>query len=102
MCSLRDAATDLAGAKIRVYGLSLDDVQSVAAFAAAQHLEFPLLSDPDGSVAAKYGVLMADRPFARRVTVVLDAEGVVRLVDDKVDVANHGRDVVALVQRLRG
>lgn len=102
MCSLRDAATDFAGAKVSVYGVSLDDVQSIAAFKQAQKLPFALLSDTDGSVAAKYGVLMDDRPFARRVTFVVDDRGVVRMIDTKVDVAAHGKDLLAAIAKLRG
>ena len=101
MCSLRDAATDFARLDVQVYGLSLDDVASLAEFAKAQQLAFPLLSDPDGSVARKYGVLMPNRPMSRRVTFVLDPHGVLRHVDEKVDVGRHGADLAALLEQLR-
>ena len=102
MCSLRDAATDLDQLGVRVYGVSLDDVAALAAFAEAQELTFPLLSDPDGSVARKYGALMAGRPFARRVTFVIDGAGVLRHVDEEVDVTKHGADLAALIEKLKG
>ena len=86
---------------MRVYGVSLDSVVELAAFAEAQELAFPLLSDPDGSVAVKYGVLMEGRPFAKRVTFVLDDRGVLRLVDDKVDVMKHGADLAARIEKLK-
>ncbi|MGE3174824.1 MAG: peroxiredoxin [Planctomycetota bacterium] len=101
MCSLRDAAKDFEAVGARVYGISLDDVQSVAAFVKAQELSFPLLSDPDGSVARKFGVLMEGRPFARRVTFVIDGQGTVRLVDEDVDVTNHGSQLVERIRALR-
>ncbi len=85
-----------------MFGISLDDVASQAAFAKSQELEYPLLSDPDGSVAAKYGVLMKGRPFARRVTFIIDAKGVIRAIDRKVDVKQHGDDLVELIGELRG
>jgi len=84
-----------------VYGLSLDDVRSQAGFVKEQELNFPLLSDPDGSVAAKFGVLMAGRPYARRVTFVLDPEGIVRLIDDRVDVRQHGSDLVRRIREMQ-
>jgi len=102
MCSLRDAATDLGKQNVQAFGVSLDDVASIAAFRKDQHLSFPLLSDVDGSVARKFGVLMDGKPYAKRITFVLDDKGVVRLVDDKVDVANHGKDLLAAIQKLRG
>jgi peroxiredoxin Q/BCP len=101
VCSLRDAATELADLEVVVYALSLDGVAELAAFAKAQELPFQLLSDPDGSAAAKYGVLVPERGFARRVTFVVDEQGVVRHVDDLVKVASHGADLAELVRQLR-
>ena len=75
---------------MKVFGASLDDVKSQAAFHSAQKLNFPLLSDPDGSLATKYGVLPSGARFAARKTFVIDREGVLRHVDDKVDVLKHG------------
>ena len=66
-----------------------------------QELNFPLLSDPDGSAAAKYGALMEGRPFARRVTFVIDPQGVLRAIDEQVQVSSHGADVIELVESLR-
>ena len=98
MCSL----LDFGRLGVLVYGISLDDVAALAAFAKAQRLDYPLLSDPDGSVAQKYGVLMANRPFAKRVTFVFDEKGVLRHVADKVSVNSHGADLAALIEKLRG
>ena len=101
MCSLRDVAGELEELDAVVYGLSLDDVASLAAFAEDQALEFPLLSDPDGSVARKYGVL-AERGWAERVTFVLAPDGRVELVDTAVDVSRHGADLVGRLRELQG
>jgi peroxiredoxin Q/BCP len=102
VCSLRDAAKPFAELGVRVFGISLDGVADQAAFHKAQELQFPLLSDPDGSVAAKYGALMEGRPYARRVSFVIDDAGVLRHVDDKVDVMQHGAQLVEVIRKLRG
>jgi peroxiredoxin Q/BCP len=101
VCSLRDAAKDLESLKVRIFGISLDDVASQKHFAEGQHLGFHLLSDPDGSVAAKYGVLAEGGRYAQRVTFVIDPEGVVRLVDRAVDVSSHGSDLAAKIKELQ-
>lgn len=44
-------------------------------FAQSLRLNFPLLADPEGLVARRYGVYDAVFGFARRTTVVLDADG---------------------------
>jgi len=100
VCSLRDAATSFEEAGISVVGISLDSVADQKKFHTAQELNFPLLSDPDGSAAAKYGALMEGRPFTRRVTFVIDPKGVLRAIDEEVQVASHGGDVIELVERL--
>lgn len=101
MCSLRDAAKTLDGLHVRVFGISLDDVQTQARFAKTEHLGFRLLSDADGSVATKYGVLREDGRYAARVTFVVDPHGVVRKVDRAVDVSTHGSDLAAAVAKLQ-
>jgi peroxiredoxin Q/BCP len=84
-----------------VFGLSLDDVAAQAAFVKKESLNFPLLSDPDASASARLGVLMKDKPYAARITVVVDEKGIVRLVDEGVKVDSHGKDLVAAIRALR-
>ena len=101
MCSLRDAATELGEMGVRIYGASRDGVADLAAFHEKETLGFPLLSDPDGSLSGKYDVDFEGRPFARRVTFVLDSKGVVRERDEEVRVDQHGRDLVERIARLQ-
>jgi peroxiredoxin Q/BCP len=61
---------------ITVYGVSMDDVDSHADFAAAEGLAFDLLADPEGAVAEAFGV-STDLGYADRRTVLL-ADGEVR------------------------
>ena len=81
--------------------MSLDDVASQAKFVEQQKLNFPLLSDPDGSASARLGVLMPDKPYANRITIVIDEKGVVRLVDKGVKVDSHGKDLVEAIRALK-
>jgi peroxiredoxin len=61
-------------------GISVDGVWCHAAFAAARHLHFPLLSDfePKGDVARQYGVYRRHDGTSERALFVLDEEGVIR------------------------
>ncbi len=74
---------------------------SQADFAKKNNLGFPLLSDPDGSVAKKFGVLNARRPMAQRVTFIWDEKGILRHIDRQENVREHGDDLAALINRLR-
>lgn len=84
-----------------VYGISLDSVSEQARFAQEHELGFPLLSDPDGSGAAKYEVPLIRGLYASRATFVIDPTGVVRHIDHEVRVDTHGEDLLALIARLR-
>jgi peroxiredoxin Q/BCP len=102
VCSLRDSLKDLEAIGVAVCGISLDDVGSQRSFHEAQKLNFPLLSDPDGSVAAKYAAMLEGKPYSARVTFVIDDKGVLRHADRKVSVESHGRDLAGIVRGLRG
>lgn len=86
---------------MKVHGASLDSVADQAKFHEQQELNFPLLSDPDGSVAAKYGVLPEGASWTARVTFVIDPKGILRAIDDKVQVTSHGDDLIELIESLR-
>ena len=79
-------------AGVAVYGVSVDDVDSHAAFAEKHDLEFDLLADPDGEVAAAFGVA-TPQDRAERVTFVL-VDGAVWRVYEGVDPDGHARDVL--------
>jgi peroxiredoxin len=86
---------------VRIFGISLDDVATQARFAKAQGLPFRLLSDADGSAAARYRVLAPGGRYAQRVTFVVDPKGAIRHVDRSVDVSSHGSDLLGVVRALR-
>jgi len=79
-------------AGIAVYGVSTDDAESHAAFRAKYGLDVDLLADPDGSIAAAFGVAV-EGGTADRVTYVLN-DGEVKRVYRGVDPEGHARDVL--------
>ena len=86
---------------IRVFGISLDSVQNQAEFHEQQELNFPLLSDPDGSAALKYGTLAEGGRYTNRITCVIDPDGILRKIDTSVQVNTHGEDLVLMVEELQ-
>lgn len=99
MCSLRDSEKPLIELGVKVFGISMDDVVSQKQFHEQQKLNFPLLSDPDGSVAKRYGALPEGKAYTSRVTFVIDPTGVVKHVDRNVQVGSHGADLAAAVKK---
>jgi peroxiredoxin Q/BCP len=101
MCSMRDTLQDLVMVGADAYGISLDSVQEQAQFAEKQKLPFPLLSDPDGSAATKYGVLEPGAEYTKRVTFVIDDKGILRKIIDQVDVKKHGEDLAGMIDQMK-
>ena len=84
-CSFRDHAGEIAAAGGEVIGVSNDGPDTHKKFIADHRLNFPLLSDTDGSIAKAFGVARLGGFLSgwippRRVTFVIDRDGVVRRV----------------------
>lgn len=102
MKSLQAVAAECEEMNIRVHGVSRDSVSDQKKFAKKCELEMPLLSDPDGSVTDKYDCGMDGRPYAQRVTFIIDPDGNVIVRDEEVNVSNHGPDIVDAIKDLMG
>lgn len=59
-CSFRDNYEKIKDLNADVVGISGDEVENLKYFKMANQLNFPLLADPDGSIAEKFGVPLRD------------------------------------------
>ncbi len=96
MAGIRDRLEEFLTFDTEVLALSCDAVFSLRAFADADGLNFPLLSDfwPHGEVARAYGAFDEEAGCAVRASFVVDTEGVVRwsvrnAVPDARDLDEH-------------
>lgn len=94
-CDFRDSLASLRQAGYEVLGISPDPVDKLARFAAAEGLNFPLLSDEDHAVAAAYGAWGEKKNYGRtyegliRSTVVVDPEGKIAVAQCNVRATGH-------------
>jgi len=99
-CSLRDGHSELTSRGIKVIGVSTDDEKSHRKFAEKYSLPFTLLADTDHKVADAYGVYGEKKFMGRtydgvhRKTFLIDEQGRVRKVFDKVNVEEHADEVL--------
>lgn len=99
-CSFRDASSDYEEKGIKVLGVSLDDEASHQAFASKYSLPFTLLSDTDHTVSEAYGVYgeqrWGDKTYmgVARKTFLIDEEGKIKKVFDKINVEQHADEVM--------
>jgi thioredoxin-dependent peroxiredoxin len=99
-CSFRDSFAEFRSRGIEVLGVSTDDEKSHRKFAEKFSLPFRLLADTDHSVADLYGVYGEKQFMGRkymgvaRKTFLIDEEGRLRKVFDKVKVDEHADEVL--------
>lgn len=102
-CGLRDSSKELAKQGIVVLGISNDPVARLTRFAEKEKLNFTLLSDADHAVAEKYGVWGLKKFMGReymglhRMTFIIDQEGKLRHIMEKVNTKTHHTDVLSWI-----
>ncbi len=80
-----------------ILGISVDKIEDQEKFTRKEDLNYPLLADPQKKAARAYGVL-GPGGLARRVTFVIDKEGIVRKVYPNVKAAEHADEVLVYVK----
>lgn len=102
-CSFRDNINRLIAQDAVVLGVSVDDTTSHAEFARKHDLPFPLLADPEGEVAARYGALrnLLLLKLAKRHSFIIDPEGRIAQIYRKVAPGRHVKEVLEDLRRLR-
>lgn len=94
-CGFQEAGPALAGTGLEVIGVSPDKMRPIEAFAAKYRLTFPLASDEDHAVAAKYGTWVEKSMYGRtyrgmeRSTFLIGPDGMVVKSWRKVSVPGH-------------
>jgi len=76
-----------------VVGISRDKLATQRRFVEGSCLPFPMLCDEDGSVVRAYGV-RGLFGLARRISFLIDDEGVVRKVYTRVSPGKHAEEVL--------
>ena len=94
-CSFRDNHAQYQGKDMVVLGVSMDDEASHKAFEEKYGLPFPLLVDTDGAITKAYDV--EGGGYSKRVTYIIDGNGVISHVDDKVQTTTHAQDILGVV-----
>ena len=103
-CTIECKSLTEKGHLIREYAVtyfmvSVDPLEDVTKFAESMAADFPLLADPDKSVAQQYGV-MSPYGFSSRHNVYIGTDGNVLAVDTKVNPETAAEDIAARLEEL--
>ncbi len=104
-CDFRDRSAALRELGAVVWGVSILDSASKAAFKEQHHLDYPLLADEDHAVAERWGVWVEKQSYGTtsmgiaRTTFLVDPSGTIAHVWSKVSVEGHAEEVLAAVRQ---
>ncbi len=93
MSGLRDHQSMFDEANTQVFGISMDDPDTLKKFAESLKLSFPLLSDRGGKASSAYRVKGA--LWANRTTFVIDEEGKILAIFEGKDAIDPAATVAA-------
>jgi len=93
--SFRDNYTEYQGKDMVVLGVSMDDEASHKAFQEKYGLPFQLLADSDGTLTKAYDV--EGSGYSKRVTYIINGEGKITHVDEKVQTDTHAQDILGII-----
>jgi len=116
-CAFRDDKSKLNELDAIVVGISGDEVENLKYFKEAHNLNFPLLSDTDGSIAKKFGVLIKDGGSiernidginitldrgvtASRWTFIIDKEGKIAYKNTDVNAEEDSKQTIDFIKKL--
>ena len=98
--SLRDGKEELSRRGFRIVGVSPDSERSHQNFCTKHELNFTLIADTDHSVCEAFGVWAEKSMYGRkymgvkRTTFILDEEGKITHIFDKVKTATHFEQII--------
>ena len=105
-CGVQEALPALGKIGLEVIGVSPDPMVPIEKFAKKYNLAFPLASDEDHKVAEAYGVWGEKSMYGKkymgieRTTFLIDGNGKIARVWNKVKVQDHAAEVLEAAQAL--
>jgi peroxiredoxin Q/BCP len=104
-CNLRDNYQELQDMGYVVIGISPDNEKSHQKFSSKYNLPFHLIPDPDKSIIKSYGAWGEKKMYGKsyegvlRTTYVISEKGIIETVIEKVDVKNHTKQIIELINQ---
>jgi len=101
-CNLRDNYDSLLNQGFSIIGVSPDSEKSHKGFAGKYSLPFPLIADTSKKIMNDYGVWGEKKMYGRsymgviRTTFIIDAEGIIEKIIEKVNTAGHTEQILNL------
>ena len=105
-CGIKDSKAEFDELNTVVLGISPDEPARLVKFIEKYALNFDLLSDPDHAIADQFGVWGLKKFMGKeydgihRITFIIDEQGVIKHVFEKVKTKTHHDDVLTVIRSL--
>lgn len=104
-CDIRDNWSDIKTIpNLKIFGISHDSIESHHKFIIKKALPFPLISDPDRTICAAYGVLGEKSILGKtlfsiteRSTFIINEQGTLTHILEKVNPSTHVDQVLEII-----
>ncbi|MFO0824922.1 MAG: peroxiredoxin [Gemmataceae bacterium] len=100
-CGFRDVMKSDFPKDVVILGASNDDEKLQQKFIDTNQLPYPLLCDTEFKLIKALGIANAKTTAAQRVTFVVDKEGKIVKIYDKVTPASHPKEVLDFVKEMK-
>ncbi|MDR1553935.1 MAG: thioredoxin-dependent thiol peroxidase [Prevotellaceae bacterium] len=100
-CSLRDGYARFLQQGYEIVGVSIDSVSSHQKFTEKHSLPFSLIADVDKKIVEDYGVWGEKKFMGKtytgtiRTTFIIDENGIIEKIIEKVDTKNHAEQIIS-------
>ena len=102
-CHFRDLQAEFDAAGATRLGISADKPDLQAKFATKYGLDFPLLSDADGSIARAFGASRKGPLFNRRISFVIGADGtLLDIIKSELNMQIHADRALEILRSAAG
>ncbi len=99
-CGIRDVYQELVDMGVTVYGASVDSLKTQDEFKAKHNLPYALLADSSKALSRAFDALNFIG-INKRMTFIINPEGVIAAVIDSVSVGSHDDDVIRMIRELQ-
>jgi peroxiredoxin Q/BCP len=99
VCSVNDNIENLKKLGVEIFGISKDKLSTQKGFKGKYNLKYELIADESGDIIKKFGI-SRETGSAERKTFIIDPEGKVAYIFEKVDVKNHGKEIEQVLHSL--
>jgi peroxiredoxin Q/BCP len=98
-CEFRDEFEQFKDLDIEVFGINRDSIPTHQKFKLKHELPFDLISDQDGNVIKKYGANIPFVNMTKRITYLIDNEGLIRAIyEDMFGAERHIREMLVSLE----